>query len=358
MAGRHSAGAAVRRAHPGRRDHRGVERGHARPDAVRVSGRSSRTSRHAHRYTEERNMKSENYPRLAYGLDLAGYSQGEKSALVRAEWPGEGPVKAEVLTGHPFADELSGTDELDTGREQQAIDRLLAAGRLCADVPIDLQGLMGLDSAERAGHLYPPSIWQLTSRPVDYAFRALPPLADRIGAPVVRFRNILTKSQRFQLGSRLWETYPAATLQRLGYCGECRNSNGKLTYNNGRAKRENARWVPSRPGTRHQARDKAVACIAKRIGITAGDKATITDDVLDAVLCALTGVAPRGSVLNGSALDEEIRRCLGERSESKDKSRATHTGVTGPKGYVLLSRQFWGQIDLVQAEWKAPDNQE
>ena len=173
--------------------------------------------------------------RIAYGLDLAGYSQGQRSALVRVEWPGEGPVKAKLLTGHPFARRAEGKHKLNPEPERKAIEFMLGKGRIFVDVPIDLQGLMGLDPPKSSRRSNPPHIWELTCRPLDYAFGARPPLADRIGALVVRFRNILTESQRSQLGSRLWETYPGATLELV--------TGTKPGYKNGRV---NSLWTKSR----------------------------------------------------------------------------------------------------------------
>ena len=267
--------------------------------------------------------------KIAYGLDLAGYSRGEKSALVRVEWPGEGPVKAKSLRGHPFARAAKGIDTLDPECEQNKIDHILAEGNLCVDVPIDLQGLMGLDSAESSRSLCPRFIWELTLRPVDHAFHARPPLADRIGAPVVRFRNILTKPQRRQLGSRLWETYPGATLELM--------TRTKPGYKKGRAKSEVGEWVPSREGC---TADEELACLANVLSVTAKPGTELNDDELDAVLCALAGVAPKCALLFGCGLEEVISSRINKAPGTED------TAFAAPKGYVLLDRRFWSEIRL------------
>ena len=266
---------------------------------------------------------------IAYGLDLAGYSQGKKSALARVEWPGEGPVKAKSLRGHPFACPAKGIDKLDTEREQNEIDRILAEGNLCVDVPIDLQGLMGLDSAESSSSSYPRFIWELTLRPVDCAFHARPPLADRIGAPVVRFRNILTKSQRSQLGSRLWETYPGATLELV--------TRTKPGYKKGRAKSEAGEWVPIREGC---TADEELACLATALSVAANPGTELNDDELDAVLCALAGVAPKCALLFGCGLEEVVSCRINKMAGTED------TAFAAPKGYVLVGRRFWSEIRL------------
>ena len=277
---------------------------------------------------------------IAYGLDLAGYSQGKKSALVRVEWPGKGPVKAKSLRDHPFARPAKGIDKLDPEREQNEIDRILAEGHLCVDVPIDLQDLMGLDSATSSRSVYPGFIWELTLRPVDYAFHARPPLADRIGALVVRFRNILTKSQKEQLGSRLWETYPGATLELV--------TRTKPRYKKGRAKSDAAKWVPSREGC---TADEELACLATVLSVVANPGTELNDDELDAVLCALTGIAPQWALLRGHALEDaivcRIRKKLGD----------LHLRATPPRGYVLLKCKFWEEIHLTGKACRTEEDQ-
>ncbi|HWB31690.1 MAG TPA: hypothetical protein VG714_00790 [Acidobacteriaceae bacterium] len=86
---------------------------------------------------------------------------------------------------------------------------MLHIGPVAVDIPIDLQGLGGPAQIS--------FVWELTRRPVDRALGALAPLADRIGAPTARFRNIVDAGGfGSSLGSRLFETYPAGSLKRLG----------------------------------------------------------------------------------------------------------------------------------------------
>ena len=55
---------------------------------------------------------------------------------------------------------------------------------MLVDTPVDLQGLPNPTNVYFA--------WELVKRPVDYAFDALAPLANLIGAPVARFQNLLS----------------------------------------------------------------------------------------------------------------------------------------------------------------------
>ena len=304
--------------------------------------------------TGARNVK------VAYGLDLAGYSKGKKSALARVAWHGGNePVEAKVVTDHPFAQELKRCHKLAPRCEQQAIDCMLAQGRLFVDVPIDLQGLMGLDPRKESGDCDHQFVWELTLRPVDYAFGALPALADRIGSPVARFRNILSTLGIDPLGDGLSETYPAASLSLVGEFERCKNKKGHLTYKDGRAKREDGKWVPCGRREGQRAADTAVACIATEIGITTGT--TITDDELDAVLCALTGVAPPSALLCGSALEKEISCRIEKKLNSKRRNTRTESPrqarrATAPLGYVLLRCKFWREIQLERVAWNPQEN--
>ena len=292
-------------------------------------------------------MAGDSNVQIAYGLDLAGYYQGRKSALAwLTRQCGSRTVSAQVLSGHPFAKRRIRADRFSVKCEREAIKFMLGEGRLCVDVPIDLQGLMGLDPRTESGDVDPQFVWELTLRPVDYAFDALAPLADRIGSPVVRFRHILSTGQRDQLGLRLWETYPRASLSLLGDFKKCGNQQGNLTYKDGRAKQEDGKWVPCLSRKDRDAADRAVACMATEIGITSKDGITINDDELDAVICALTGVAPRSDLLCGAPMEEAISCRI------KKKLGTQEARVTAPRGYVLLQRRFWSEIHLEKAEWK------
>ena len=275
-------------------------------------------------------MAGDTNVKIAYGLDLAGYTTG-KSALARVEREcGSRIVHAIVFTNHPFSKKRVGAHKLCIEPEVDAIQCILRTGGLYVDVPIDLQDLTKPD---------PTFIWQLTRRPVDHAFHGLAPLADRIGSPVARFRKILSTLSIDPLGDGLWETYPRATISLLGGFEECRNKKGSLTYKDGRAKRNDGEWIPCLMRKGRDAADKAVACMATEIGITTSDGTTINDDELDAVICALTGVAPKSALLCGDELEKEILCRINADPSQK-------TGFGGPTGYVLLRRRFWSEIPL------------
>ena len=270
---------------------------------------------------------------VAHGLDLAGYSTG-KSALARADYECcSATVRVRIISGHPFSEKRERKHLLDVKSEQAQIRSMLAQGRLCVDVPIDLQGLMGIDAPqEEKSREDTPFVWERTLRPVDYAFGALPPLADRIGSPVARFRTILTERERQEhLGQCLWETYPRAIIERL--------TGPNRPYKNGAAVSNGEKWVPKTKATAYQ---ESLADIANRIGLKAGGGMSVNDDELDAAVCAVAGVAPQWALLYGQELEKEIRCRITEKlKQSTDRGDA-------PRGYLLLRCRYWSVIHLTR----------
>jgi hypothetical protein len=143
---------------------------------------------------------------IGFGIDLAGYTTG-KTSLAVVEIDGQA-AKATLLRGSALSAKRKSGDALREvlSQEVAALRRCLAVGPVAVDVPIDPQALPNADGAEY--------IWQLTRRPIDQAMNAMPPFADRIGAPVARFAAIMREGDFFGLlGERLFEAYPAGTLK-------------------------------------------------------------------------------------------------------------------------------------------------
>jgi hypothetical protein len=143
---------------------------------------------------------------IAFGIDLAGYSSGKSVCAVAEQ--GDEHVAVTILSGSPLSDRHRGDEEIGpiVAREA-AFLRSLLSHAVAVDIPIDLQDLLTPK---------PLQVWQLTKRPVDHALGALCPLADRVGSPTARFRNILAVGGlRGALGDRLFETYPAGSLRML-----------------------------------------------------------------------------------------------------------------------------------------------
>lgn len=145
---------------------------------------------------------------IGFGIDLAGYTTG-KTSLAVIEIEGTA-ANATLLRGSALSLKRDSGDALRgiVSEEAAVLRRCLAIGPVAVDIPIDLQDLPYPDDAEY--------IWQLTSRPIDRAVGAMPPFANRIGAPVARFAAIMREGDfAGLLGERLFEAYPAGTLKLL-----------------------------------------------------------------------------------------------------------------------------------------------
>ncbi len=260
---------------------------------------------------ERRTAVEDREAKTAFGLDLGGYSSGG-SALVRATRRTTGEVEATIYSGHAFS-KKPGKGKPFAPVVEKAVELLAACLRrapLYVDVPIDLQGL-----PSPGGDVYP---WQLVKRPVDFAFDALPPLADRIGSVVARFANLLrslpSENPRL-LGRRLYETYPAASLRLCGLPYEGYKENARVAF-------EGSQWVGNGP------KGERLARIANNLRMTASRGTELGHDDLDAVMCALTGVVDERCLLQGNELAVAI----------SEKVRDDRVDPTPPKAYVLMKR--------------------
>ena len=202
---------------------------------------------------------------IGFGIDLAGYTTG-KTSLAAVEIEGR-IAKATLLRDSALSMKRESGNALAKILLQEAavLRRCLEMGPVAVDVPIDLQGLPNPD---RAAYL-----WELTRRPIDKAVNAMPPLADRIGAPVARFAAILREGKLTDfLGERLFEAYPAGTLKAL-----------KIDAG------------------RYKGKDGVEALIALCETLKIEPPVTSDDDI-DAVICAITAAAPSNGLLDALRL--------------------------------------------------------
>lgn len=145
---------------------------------------------------------------IGFGLDLAGYTTN-KTSLAAIEFR-EKVANVTLLRHSSFAQERATTSSVELVVREEASDlqRCMKAGPVAVDIPIDLQGLP-----------YPPKpreIWELTRRPIDKELRPMPPFAERIGAPVVRFAAMVRGARAANaVGKSIFETYPTAIWQKL-----------------------------------------------------------------------------------------------------------------------------------------------
>lgn len=218
---------------------------------------------------------------ISYGLDLAGFSKG-KSALVEAVRKGNA-IEANILKGHPFEKKLTGDDNwsVQLHEERVCIKKIVGLGdsgildnrKIYIDVPIDLQNLLSANECE--------FVWELTRRPIDYALKALAPLANLIGVPVARMQSILADDGlRNLLGKQIFETYPKKSLEEVI---ETMESGRGFEYKSTSAIYDGFKWEGKigAPG---------VSQLLNKIGATATKGIEINDDHFDAVVCAMTGL--------------------------------------------------------------------
>lgn len=238
--------------------------------------------------------------RLGFGLDLAGYSTG-KSSLACALRVETG-LRIILLQDSPFSLRVASNSDraVVEQREGECLAQLLKLGNLAADVPIDLQGLPFSPTSA--------FVWGRTKRPVDIAVGGLPPLADKIGAIVARFRAAIEAAEAgSQLGERLFETYPAASFSHLGIV-----TRGYKSVENGTIRGE----------------------VCARLGFQVAD---ITDDEIDAIVCAMTAVASSDAVIES----EGLAGLVGKRSGS----------ASAPKGYRLLAALPGIPVTIERQDW-------
>jgi Protein of unknown function (DUF429) len=214
---------------------------------------------------------------IGFGLDLAGYTTN-KTSLAAIEFHKE-IANVFLLRSSSFSRKRDTAFSAESADREEASDlqRCIKLGRVAVDIPIDLQGL----PLPAAGQ-----IWELTLRPIDNELRAMAPFADRIGAPVARFMAIMryAKLPSDALGRNLFETYPTAIWQKLGIVPGAYKSRRK-----------------------ERAKERTAACIALCEKLRIGPHLENDDDI-DAVICAVTAIAPDDYLCQAKDYNTEFLR--------------------------------------------------
>jgi predicted nuclease with RNAse H fold len=140
-----------------------------------------------------------------FGIDLGAYGRRRGTAVVAVQ-RSEKAISLCVLERTAFDNVFAGPDRIDQQllSERELLISLLGRGQVAVDVPLDLQKLTCLET--------PIYNWELTLRPVDRAFQAMPPLASFLGHCVARFQCHFRTLQN----DALLETYPAASRELCG----------------------------------------------------------------------------------------------------------------------------------------------
>jgi hypothetical protein len=207
-----------------------------------------------------------------FGLDLAGYTTN-KTSLAAIECNGR-QANVFLLRHSAFARKRDTSSLLEEAvlEEERDLELCISLGPLAVDIPIDLQGLPFPSD--------PVEIWELTKRPIDRKLGAMPPFADRLGAPVVRFAAIRShKGFSGVLGKNLFETYPTDIWKKLGVIAGHYKAHDK-----------------------ERAKIRASACV-DLCGYLHIEPALENDDDIDALICAVTAVAPEDHLCAASEFD-------------------------------------------------------
>ena len=199
---------------------------------------------------------------IGFGIDLAGYTTN-KTSLAAISSSGK-HAEVVLLRNSAFGYKRATSSPLARAvmEEGRDLQRCLSLGPVAIDIPIDLQGLPNPAA--------PVEIWELTKRPIDKRLGAMSPFADRIGAPVVRFAALKNHLDfAGVLGSNLFETYPTATWEKLGIVAGAYKARRK-----------------------EQDKKRAEACVSLCTCLRI-ESTLQNDDDIDAIICAITAVAPR-----------------------------------------------------------------
>ena len=271
--------------------------------------------------------------KTAFGLDPAGYSTG-KSAFCRIDQATNNNVTATVYSGHIFSKKIEGKIPFTetVGREVELLAACCKKAPIIIDIPIDLQGLPFLENAKYS--------WQLTKRSVDFAFDALPALADKLGSPCARFLNLYTllaKKLESPLGKQLFETYPAASLELIDIPSE-KYKPGEISFKNGY-------W----DWKKGDGKSEKLAEIAEAFKLTACEGLTLNDDEVDSIICATAGIVEEERLLRGSELATVIKKRLHKKLNVRNLDEIQSFE---PKGYVLLKELPAFEIKVEKKEVK------
>ncbi|MCA8911595.1 MAG: DUF429 domain-containing protein [Planctomycetes bacterium] len=266
----------------------------------------------------------------ATGINLSAFGQARRPVLATASLGDRGDVRVELQPAEMFG----GKHKLsDKSEEVFAVWRagLLELPRpIAVDVAIDID-VLGMGGTRRA-----PAermLWELTHRPIDFAFYGDAPLTDRISEFGVRFRALLAASA-FQIGNDIFECYPRATVELMEFRGQ---------YLGGSAHHGGTGW---KADDRNKRADKLMAKLLSELGANAGQGAEKLDsDDLDATLCALTALAATTGqgLLGNDELDHEVAERAARRGNAEVEPQHTAPGAC-----AVLARPFWESLSITR----------
>lgn len=252
----------------------------------------------------------------ATGINLGAFN-ATRRPLVAVATTTEGGVHIE-LSPAPFAG-VKLSDPLAETFAQWRAFLLELPTPIGVDLALDVAGI-GKDAA---------LVWELSHRPIDFAFYGDAPLTDRVGEFGVRFRAMLAATE---FADRFVEAYPRATIELLGFKGQ---------YIGGAAHHGHSGW---KADDKNQRNDKLMAKILSELGVIPLPGAEkFSSDELDAALCALTALAKAGGagLLESRELDAEIvQRCARRANAPESQNHKAHGNI------AVLAQPYWATLNV------------
>ena len=266
----------------------------------------------------------------ATGINLSAFGSARRPTLAAAEMGDKGSVRIKLSPAAAFG----GKHKLSDNSE--ALFAQWRAGLLEMPRPIGVDVAIDIDALSMGGSRRAPAarqLWELTHRPIDFAFYGDAPITDRVGEFGTRFRAMLAASA-FELGDDLIEVFPRATVELLEFRGQ---------YLDGAVHHGGKGW---KADDRNARGDKLMAKILEELGINPGDGVDrVSSDDLDATLCALTALGAKvgEGMLAGAQLDAEVRERVARRGNSEPFDQHA-----APSAAAVLARPFWTSITLTR----------
>lgn len=266
----------------------------------------------------------------ATGINLSAFGLARRPMVAVATLADKGGLRVELKPAAMF----SGKQKLSDGTEATFAE--WRAGLLELPRPIGVDVALDIDVLSAGGNRRAPALrqlWELTHRPIDFAFYGDAPLTDRVGEFGVRFRALLSASV-FELGDDIIEVCPRATVELLEFRGQ---------YVGGAAHYSTNGW---KADDRNKRGDKLMAKILAELGVNPGQGAEkLNSDDLDAVLCAVTalGAATGQGVFAGEELDRQVADRVARRGNTDPDPQHT-----APSATAVLARPFWESLTVAK----------
>ncbi len=260
----------------------------------------------------------------ATGINLSAFGSTRRP-LVAIAHCADGDVRIELRPAAMFARNKLSDSAAETFAGWRA-GMLELPRPMGVDLALDVSAIGSRQSAIE--HL-----WELSYRPIDFAFYGDAPVTDKIGEFGTRFRAMLAAGG-FEPGRDIVEAFPRATVELLDFKGQ---------YAGGGAHHGHNGW---KADDKNQRADKLLAKLFQELGVNPAQGAEkLTSDDLDAILCALTALATqRGEgMLSGANLNEEItQRCA--RRANTDANPAHKA----PQHAAVLAQPYWGSLSVTK----------